>query len=314
MIIGVPDFADLHGTAMGWLNLAWEISIREVSEFQEIGTLFDDVEEAHGRERAAEESEKYWNNARYKLNNAVSLLQQSLEIELKARIAKVSPYLLIAGDPQSWPRTDGSGEVDFSDFKTLDSVNLCRVHDIVSDRALPPQFVQFYNEMRRARNKIAHLNAGNMKAESSDILIAILTAHGHLYEKGKWMDFRREYMLTEQKTGPNFDYGEDYTNDALNREFEAVRWELQPRHLREFFGYDTRRHSLDCFNCQDMSTSSCDRQWDFAQRQRGGGVKCIVCAHQYTDAEYDKLADEAAKELEDQKRRYGPKGIVSKPD
>jgi hypothetical protein len=146
MIVGVPEFAELHDTAIGWLNLAWEIAIREVSEFQEADVLFRDIEAAHGHERVEEEAQKYWNNARYKLNNAVSLLQQSLEIELKARIAKVSPYLLIAGDPQSWPKMDKLGQVDFSDFKTLDSTHLCRVHNIVSDRPLPLQFMQFYNE------------------------------------------------------------------------------------------------------------------------------------------------------------------------
>jgi hypothetical protein len=30
MIVGVPEFAELHDTAVGWLNLAWEIAIREV--------------------------------------------------------------------------------------------------------------------------------------------------------------------------------------------------------------------------------------------------------------------------------------------
>jgi hypothetical protein len=241
MIVGVPEFAELNDTAVGWLNLVWEIAIREVSEFQEADFLFRDIEAAHGHERVEEEAQKYWNNARYKLNNAVSLLQQSLEIELKARIAKLSPYLLIAGDPQSWPKMDKVGQVDFSDFKTLDSIHLCRVHNIVSDCPLPLQFMQFYNDARRARNKIAHLNAGNMKAESSGILLAILTAHGYLYEKGKWMDFRRQYMLIEQKSGPDFDYDEDFTNDNLNREFDAARWELEPRHLREFFGYDVRK-------------------------------------------------------------------------
>jgi hypothetical protein len=310
MIVGVPEFAELHDTAVGWLNLAWEIAIREVLEFQEAGVLFRDMAEAHGPERAEEEAQKYWSTAKYKLNNAVLLLQQSLEIELKARIAKVSPYLLIAGDPQSWPKMDKVGQVDFSDFKTLDSTHLCRVHDIVSDRPLSPQFTQFYSNVRKARNKIAHLNAGNMKAKSSEILLTILTAHGYLYEKGKWMDFRRQYTLTEQKGGPNFDYDEDFTNDNLNREFDAVRWELEPRHLREFFGYDVRKQGLVCFNCLDQRTSWCDREWDFAQRQRGGGVKCVVCSHQYTDVQYKELADEAARELEEQKQKYGPGALA----
>lgn len=303
MIVGVPEFAELHDTAVGWLNLAWGIVIREVLGFQENDYLFRDMEEADDREQAEEEAQKYWNVARYTLNNAVSLPQQSLEIELKARIARVSPYLLIAGDPQTWPKMNKAGQVDFSDFRTLDSIHLCRVHNIVSDSPLPPQFAEFYNDTRKARNKIAHLNAGNTKAKGGEIILSILTAHGYLYEKGKWMDFRRQHMLTEQSIAPDFDYAEDFTNDSLNYEFEAVRYELEPRHLREFFGYDVRKRGLVCFNCLDRRTKRCDRQWEFAQRQRGGGIKCVVCAHHYTDAQYKDLEDDA-REFEEQKRKY----------
>jgi hypothetical protein len=119
-------------------------------------------------------------------------------------------------------------------------------------------------------------------------------------------------MITEQNNAPNFEDGEDSTNDSLNYEFDALRLELEPRYLREFFGYDTRKRDLSCFNCQDCRTSWCDRDWEFAQRQKGGGVKCVVCSHRYTDAEYNELAEIAAKEYEEERRRWGPGSI--RPD
>jgi hypothetical protein len=267
------------------------------------------MEEAHGAGHAQAEERKYWNTARYKLNNAISLIQQALEIELKARIAQVSPYLLIAGDPHTWPKPDKTGQVDFSDFRTLDSLQLCRVCDLVSNSPLPPQFVQLYGNVRKMRNKIAHLNAGNIKAESSEILLVILTAHGHLYGKRTWMAFRRRYILTEQNNGPRFDYSEDYTNDRMNQEFETLCLELEPRYLREFFDYNPNKRALTCFNCQDQRTSWCDRHWEFAQRKRGGIVGCVVCTHQYTQAEYKELENIAAEKLEESERKYGSKSI-----
>jgi|ERR1700733_10552148 hypothetical protein len=116
-------------------------------------------------------------------------------------------------------------------------------------------------------------------------------------------------MLTEQSNAPNFDYEEDFTNDRLNYEFEALCSEIEPRYLREFFGYDVRKRDLTCFNCLDHRTSSCDRHWEFAQREKGGGVKCVVCSHRYTDAEYNELAEIAAKEFEEEQRRWGPGSI-----
>jgi hypothetical protein len=68
----------------------------------------------------------YWRARTYRLNNAISLLQQSLEIFLKARIAEVSPFLLISGEPDRWPKRNSAGDVDFSDFRTLDAVQLCK--------------------------------------------------------------------------------------------------------------------------------------------------------------------------------------------
>jgi hypothetical protein len=136
MIVGVPDFDELHNTAIGWLNLAWGIAIRDLSDSQEFEEFAQTAESDGQQQVEATATPKSWS---YELNNAISLLQQSLEIELKARIAKVSPFLLIAGDPQSWPKAGKSRQVDFSDFRTLDSVHLCKICDVVSEHPLPPQ-------------------------------------------------------------------------------------------------------------------------------------------------------------------------------
>ena len=109
MIVGVPDHHVLKDTAIGWMNLAWDIAIEEAKTFQDVEFLYNEIEQEHSVEVAKTGIAKYWNAKRLLLNNAVSLLQQSLEIALKAKIAEVSPFLLIAGDPRSWPKAkDGS--------------------------------------------------------------------------------------------------------------------------------------------------------------------------------------------------------------
>lgn len=77
-------------------------------------------------------------------------------------------------------------------------------------------------------------------------------------------------MVTEVTRGPNFDESDDYTNDKLNHEFETLLSELEPRYLREFFGCETKKRDLTCFNCLDQRTSWCDQDWEFAQKQKGG--------------------------------------------
>ena len=105
------------------------------------------------------------------------------------------------------------------------------------------------------------------------------------------MEFRRKYIVTESKMGPIFRDSEDDTNDRLGFEFEALKHQLEPRHLRKFFNYDPRRKNLDCFHCLDGRTSWCDRQWTFAQRQKDKTIRCPVCATSYTEAEYKERFD-----------------------
>jgi hypothetical protein len=189
LITGVPDHEALHETAVGWMILAWNNIIeclRDVREYKDyLAAENDDLKETVLTKRisAVIKSQKY------EINNALTLLQQSLEIFLKSMIAKVSPFLLIAGEPRQWPSPDKAGNVDFSDFRTIDAIDLCRVVNAVSDTKLPDSFVQLYNNLRVRRNKIAHLNTGSVVLEASNVLVSILSAQNILFNGQLWQEF-----------------------------------------------------------------------------------------------------------------------------
>jgi hypothetical protein len=309
MIVGVPNHHDLNETATGWLNLAWDIVTHEAETFQEIEFLFRELEEQHGKTKAEQVVAEHWGAKRLKLNNAISLLQQSLEIFLKAKIAEVSPFLLIAGDPQSWPSPNKLGQVEFSDFRTLDAAHLCRSARIVST-GLTDQFVQFYTRLRKERNKIAHLNASSIKAEVSAILVDILTAHKHLFPTELWVDFRKRYLVS---TGEYTDKealftGDDYTHDKVCREVSAALSELEPRHAKQFFEYDTRKKGLSCPKCLELRSG--DDEWRFAQKQQDGSIKCIACLTSYNQSDYKRAIVEFFGYLGEEGRREVEKDVT----
>jgi hypothetical protein len=80
MITGIPDHDELTETATGWLNLAWEIVIGETESFQQVGFLYQEIAERDGRDVAQRAIDQHWKAKRLKLNNAISLLQQSLAV------------------------------------------------------------------------------------------------------------------------------------------------------------------------------------------------------------------------------------------
>jgi hypothetical protein len=288
MIVGVPDHKDLNDTATGWMNLAWEFAITEAERFQETAFVYDEIESEHGPLKANQLIEEHWRAKRLILNNSISLLQQSLEIFIKAKIAEISPYLLIAGDPQSWPSLDNSGVVDFSDFKTIDATHLCRAAKIVSSSSLSDNFLQIYTRLRKERNKIMHLNAVRMKAEVGRIILDILSAHNSLFPDDTWVEFRRRHIeaLGEYSDKEGIFDAEDYTNDKICHEVTAAISELKPSEVKLFFCYDKRKKALRCPRCLELRTS--DDEWRFAQKQVGGHIKCMVCLSTYSKDEYER--------------------------
>ncbi len=286
MITGIPDHNELTETATGWLNLAWDIALGEAKKFQEVEFLYHEIEEREGREVAERAINQHWNAQRLKLNNAISLLQQSLEIFLKARIAEVSPFLLIAGDPQAWPPVNSSGNVDFAEFRTLDALHLCRAARIVSASPLSEQFVQFYTRLRKERNKIAHLNAGSMKAEAHAIIVDILEAHRLLFPNQLWVEFRKAYLESagQYSDKEGLFTGDDCTNDKICDEIEAALAEISAQHGKLYFQYDRRKKRLRCPHCLGLRHG--DDEWRFAQKQKDSSIRCIACLSVYSKDDY----------------------------
>src|SRR6266850_100034 len=238
MIVGVPDHQALRDTAIGWMNLAWDTAIEEAQGFQDVEDLYDDIEQEHGADVAQTAIAKHWRAKQLTLNNAFSLLQQSLEIALKAKIAEVSPFLLIAGDPRTWPKPkDGSNCIDFSNFRTIDAVQLCGAANAVSAAPLSKDFTEFYDRLRQSRNKIAHLNASAIIIEVKSLLLDILAAQKHLFPDVRWTTFRNEYLRSTEQyhDKDNLISGDDYTPDVMTSEVKTALQALDSDHLKEFF-------------------------------------------------------------------------------
>jgi hypothetical protein len=290
MIVGVPDHHILRDTAIGWMNLAWETAIDEAKGFQDVEFLYENIEQEHGVDVAKTAIAKHWNAKQLLLNNAFSLLQQSLEIALKARIAEVSPFLLIAGDPRSWPKAkDGSNVIDFSSFRTIDAVQLCGAVNAVSAAPLSNEFIEFYDRLRQSRNKIAHLNASAIIIEVKFLLIDILTAQKHLFPDVRLTTFRYEYLRSTEQYDDrdNLFSGDDYTPDVMTSEVKTALQALDSHHLKEFFFFDDAKDAYRCPHCLEGRSQSDDER-EFVQFIGPDSMQCIVCLSNYSVADYKK--------------------------
>ena len=282
MISGIPTASDLHRTAINWMNLAWSSTIEclnEVREWRE----YQEEREANpvGLPSRVETLIKA---QRFRITNAVSLLQQSLELFLKAKVAEVSPFFLISGDPRAWPKPDKNNVLDFSEFRTVDAVDLVKLVNTVSKEALPEKFVEQYNKLRIDRNKIVHLDTGNMVFESTVVLLQILGAHAALFPGQNWQRFRQE-NFTPKSTHEDDEYELDYSYDSYLTEIAIMLENLQPAQLKAFLGYTKGGRRVDCPNCENLTTKHYAGGRQYAQINKDKSIYCIACTTNFADME-----------------------------
>lgn len=135
MIIEIPTSDEFQRAGLGFLNLA----VDQVIE------LYDQLEQSGVEEDVREE---YWESAQQPLATALTLVQQGAEFLLKAKIADVSPFLLIDGSPSSWPRGSDQQDTPFSDFRTIDAHDLPKAHDSVASVRLSEEFKTQFEQLR----------------------------------------------------------------------------------------------------------------------------------------------------------------------
>ena len=108
MIVDIPTKTDFDNNGIAFLNLAWQTVLSICLNFQEqsyqvqMGEApLEKVHEAEEEDTWWEQAvEDYWKATQQELATAVALAQQGTEFLLKGKIAHVSPFLLITGDPR----------------------------------------------------------------------------------------------------------------------------------------------------------------------------------------------------------------------
>lgn len=271
MITDLPTADDLNGSALALLNMAWEtaLGVFRLIEGTQLETWDDD-----GSVR-----EEYHTSRQPALRHALVMVHQGQELGLKARIAEVSPYLLLIGEPRLWPSGSDRRPTPFEEFRTLDAADLVRVHNTVCDTMLDANFTRLFKEGRRARNKIVHLGGHRIVSDARDILILILDTHAALFPEARWAASRMDYEFND---GYAIAGGTGVETGLLN-DFELLQRVIAPRYIRQHYGFDKRRRSFMCLSC-----SSDQLDWEagsrFAQLVDGSDDQlfCAVCTDTQT--------------------------------
>jgi len=248
MITDIPTSTDFQNAGINLLNLAWDSTIELLLERR----AYDDINTNYSI------GEVYWKSAQPVLSSSLSLVQQGVEFFLKGKIADVSPYLLIMGMPSSFPKNSHKQSTSFSDFRTIDAQDLIRVHDTVCKTRLSDTFCQWYDELRRLRNKLMHTVDNTIVITDKDVLLKIMEACDYFFEHRSWIETRSRYLMSSpgeylSQNIPLEQISDDektaYHLAQLQSEIMAVIEYLEPQYGKRFFGFQKKEPRYICLHC-----------------------------------------------------------------
>lgn len=225
-----------------------------------------------------ETTKAFWKSSQPALANAFSLVQLGMELGLKARIAEVSPYLLIANDPKDWPRRIALDDTFFSEFRLLDAADLVKVHNSLISPRLSDDFARFWDQVRRDRNKILHSVAPKI-FDPATIIRTILTAAEILFDDMAWS----MRLIHAHDNDRNAASGSaEYTYNVVMQEINDAISFLTPTEAKRFLGFDKRRRAFLCPKCHYASNRDWQEEWPNLAQLRTKkadetNLDCILC-------------------------------------
>lgn len=241
MITEIPTEREFHEVGLSLLNLSWDGAVTLLKDLDESQDAYDEEES---------ETQEYWAAARHPLAVALATAQQGAEFLLKSRIVAISPFLLFAGPPEKWPRGCDKQDTAFGEFRTIDALDLIRVHDTCAPDRLPSEFVAEFEALRLKRNAIMHTVDRRLSVHVEELILAILTIHSHLCRGERWTAARKRSLENSPVARLLSD---DHVDAVLSWEFSLVCELLKPKEMKEFFAFNKRQRRYLCPYCNHQT-------------------------------------------------------------
>lgn len=283
MIKNIPTAVDLLLVSLRLYFKAWGDTTSIISEWAEYGEWASEAQEKDDALDARAGWEKYIAAAQSDLQGIFTLIQQSQEIGLKARICTVSPFLLLKRTDIK-PSDGENGVWDFTDFPTLDAAELVRVHNIFCPTTLSKEFQAKYEEIRRSRNKIFHLGIYCQNIEPLAIVDILQLQYSELYPGRRWMEDRLHFAALGKWADFSFDSDFNERTGLYNELWHLIP-ELTDRQFKWLMGRDRSEDRFACHDCgHNAGLGNSDpyvNDVPTAYPVADGNVRCVICDREY---------------------------------
>lgn len=279
MIVDIPSSEDFISAGKAQFDFSWDIVVSFIKLFDEAGDYNVDVQE---------EEHEFWESAKQRVQTAIAIAQQGVELILKGKIVEISPYLLISGSPSEWPKNNIERGVSFSDFRTIDAQDLVKVYNLFSEHQLNQDFVDKFNVLRKLRNQVMHTVDNTLRISALEVIIKILEMHEALFPNENWIKTRNDFVIESPASKL---FTSEGVEAEVAREFYLIFSMLKPAQIARFFKVDkTKRHYI-CPECYDHCKEYNETVPTFAFLKPNTSIStqlyCFVCNDNHTVIRHD---------------------------
>ena len=237
-MVDIPSSEDFISAGKAQFDFSWDIVVSFIKLFDEAGDYNVDVQDGE---------QDFWESAKQRVQTAIAIAQQGVELILKGKIVEISPYLLISGSPSDWPKNNIARGVSFSEFRTIDAQDLVKVYNLFSEHQLNQDFVDKFNVLRKLRNQVMHTVDNTLRISAIEVIVKILEMHEALFPDGNWIRTRHDFLM-ESPVSKLFTT--EGTESVIVWEFYLIFSLLKPAQVQHFFGIDKKQRKYFCPECR----------------------------------------------------------------
>jgi len=281
LIKNIPNHEKLNDIALSQHFFAWEKTLNLLTEFQECFSNNDIADLISNP--TSPEWYTYIGEQQRSLHAYYALMQQSNELALKAKLCKVSPYLLLMGISHKFSNKNAK-EIDFSELKTINAIDLIHAVNSFTDFTTTNSFNQRFSDVRKMRNKILHLGMTSSDINIICLLRELIDFYIELWPDRNWLKDRKHYC----GYGANsmFEDGKYYTQIGQTLcEWNISQTIFTKKQFKETFGIEKTRRKYVCLNCYYEAGRKQVSYHEFpdmscAYLTSQSSLRCLICEKQ----------------------------------
>ena len=279
LLINVPNSDDLNEMALRLYFDAWERSITLLSDFADVYEV--SIDELDGQHSFKAEWEEYLTQAQSEMGAISVTIQHSAELRLKAIICGTSPFLLLLNGTVSF-KASQKHDLDFSELRTLDAVDLPNAVRTLTQFVLPNSYIEHYGNMRRLRNQITHLGSHRGRLTPRQLIEILSQQYVSLWPDGRWLNRRVRF---DGNSATRFFHDQSYSSveSAVMEELPYTIKLLDNSAFKKMLGTTKGKLRGFCPSCMYNRATKLE-PYGHATAYRTGSTTatCVMCEEELT--------------------------------